>query len=344
MNTAETAEAVVYNFPPKIIERQRWINFMESIRSGWYLLCWYIRANDDVLIAVYTTIGCDRTCWREIRRDGDRLSIGDGDDFPDDYTMYKALGRGKVSGITYMMPFFTGLRKELPYKGKVKIIAFPGVTVRVSITRSAEDETEESESKKKELPTRSPHVLIARPGDPAPVGVPDWRDRLQRPGLILLSYARCYDYENESWRSTPHIKKYWLAYWVKAAGDKLYFLESNNIYSEDDVDTAAPEGFSGRNYKDGGACSWGRVPWIVHVAPELFDISLNRNAPPDPRPAYIARLREIWPDVDYNRAYSLSDEKKKRGAPAVERRRKKKLWKAKMIIQVDRELETVKEN
>ncbi|GHV02191.1 hypothetical protein FACS189485_02020 [Spirochaetia bacterium] len=48
--------------------------------------------------------------------------------------------------------------------------------------------------------------------------------------------------------------------------------------------------------------------------------------------------------MDYNRAYSLSDEKKKRGAPAVERRRKKKLWKAKALIQAERELETVKEN
>ncbi|GHV02186.1 hypothetical protein FACS189485_02010 [Spirochaetia bacterium] len=121
-------------------------------------------------------------------------------------------------------------------------------------------EQEQNKRPERFLSTRPPHVLIARPGDPAPVGAPDWRDRLQRPGLILLSYARCYDYENESWRSTPHINKYWLAYWVKAAGDKLYFLESNNIYSEDDVDTAAPEGFSGRNYKDGGACSWGRVP------------------------------------------------------------------------------------
>jgi hypothetical protein len=139
--------------------------------------------------------------------------------------------------------------------------------------------------------------ILARPGSPLPLSIPDFRLALQRDGLILLSWAK---------RHTEMGERY-TAYWVTSQGITRYYasedLPAEHFASAVPVrkSYAAEDGieFYGQN----------NLAYIVHVAPDLM-IS-NRQAG-DKRPEHIKKLRNLGMKADYSYRFLLTRERKRR--------------------------------
>jgi hypothetical protein len=141
--------------------------------------------------------------------------------------------------------------------------------------------------------------ILARPGEPLPSSIPDFRLSLQRNGLILLSWAK---------RHTETGERY-TAYWVTSQGVNRYYasedLDAEHFSSAVPVrkSYAAEDGieFYGQN----------NLAYIVHVAPDLM-IS-NRQAD-DKRSDHIKKLRILGMKADYSYRFLLTRERKRKGS------------------------------
>lgn len=138
--------------------------------------------------------------------------------------------------------------------------------------------------------------IPAKPGDPLPAGIPDFRAALQRGGLILLAWDN---------RVTEHGERY-TAYWVTSAGTPRFYaskpLPARYFFSArpDHKSYAAEDGieFYGQE----------APAYIVHVAPELM-MSNPRHG--ELRPAHINTLKQHGSKVDFDYEYLLTREKKR---------------------------------
>ena len=138
--------------------------------------------------------------------------------------------------------------------------------------------------------------ILARPGKSMPVEIPDFREVLQRDGLILLSWDK---------RITENGELY-TAYWVTSCGICRYFasaaLELNEFLDARPIHKsyAAEDGieFYGQP----------RPHYIVHVAPELM---MNHKGQIDERPKHIEKLKSLGIKSDFDYKYLLTREKKK---------------------------------
>jgi hypothetical protein len=139
--------------------------------------------------------------------------------------------------------------------------------------------------------------ILARPGEPLPLSIPDYRRALQRDGLILLSWAK---------RHTETGERY-TAYWVTSQGINRYYasedLDAGNFASAVPVrkSYAAEDGieFYGQN----------NLAYIVHVAPDLMISSRQAD---DTRPEHIKKLRNLGMKADYSYRFLLTRERKRR--------------------------------
>jgi hypothetical protein len=148
-------------------------------------------------------------------------------------------------------------------------------------------------------PTRFDYLvpILARPGEPLPHSIPDFRALLQRDGLILLSWAK---------KHTAMGERY-TAYWVTSQGTSRYYasadLEADQFIFAVPVckSYAAEDGieFYGQN----------NPAYIVHVAPELM---MSGRQAEDERPEHIKKLKAAGMEADYNYHFLLTKNKKMR--------------------------------
>jgi hypothetical protein len=139
--------------------------------------------------------------------------------------------------------------------------------------------------------------ILARPGEPLPLSIPDFRPTLQRDGLILLSWAK---------RHTETGERY-TAYWVTSQGITRYYasedLDAENFASAVPVrkSYAAEDGieFYGQS----------NLAYIVHVAPDLM---ISGRQTEDTRPEHIKKLRNLGMKADYSYRFLLTRERKRR--------------------------------
>jgi hypothetical protein len=139
--------------------------------------------------------------------------------------------------------------------------------------------------------------ILARPGEPLPLSIPDFRLDLQRDGLILLSWAK---------RHTEMGERY-TAYWVTSQGINRYYasgdLDAENFASAVPVrkSYAAEDGieFYGQN----------NLAYIVHVAPDLM---ISNSQAGDKRSEHIKKLRTLGMKADYSYRFLLTRERKRR--------------------------------
>jgi hypothetical protein len=137
--------------------------------------------------------------------------------------------------------------------------------------------------------------ITARPGEPLPQGIPDYRPLLQRDGLILLSWAKRNHHQ-------------YTAYWVTSIGVPRYYASRN--VEEGKLAGARPDNKSCA--ADDGMEYYGqKAPeYMVHVAPELIDRNVWRGG--DPRPEHIRKLQALGMEVNFNYRYLLTAERRKR--------------------------------
>ncbi|MDR1059520.1 MAG: hypothetical protein LBL43_08205 [Treponema sp.] len=139
-----------------------------------------------------------------------------------------------------------------------------------------------------------PAPIMARPGEPLPHGVPDYRPLLQRDGLILLSWAK-------------RARNQYTAYWVTSTGIPRYYASRN--VEEGSLARARPDNKSCA--ADDGKEYYGQKnpEYMVHVAPELIDRNVWRGE--DPRPEHIRKLQALGSKADFNYRYLLTAERRK---------------------------------
>ncbi|MDR0473128.1 MAG: hypothetical protein LBH43_05615 [Treponema sp.] len=138
--------------------------------------------------------------------------------------------------------------------------------------------------------------ILAKPGVSLPVAIPDFRNTLQRDGLILLSWDK---------RLTEKGELY-TAYWVTSSGVCRYFASSPMLLN--DFSSAHP---AHKSYAAEDGIEFYRQPrpyYIVHVAPELM---MNNRGNTDKRPEHIKKLQELGVKNDFDYTYLLTREKKK---------------------------------
>ncbi|MDR1566610.1 MAG: hypothetical protein LBS48_04910 [Treponema sp.] len=139
--------------------------------------------------------------------------------------------------------------------------------------------------------------ILAKPGNPMPESIPDFRPMLQRDGLILLSWDK---------RITGNGERY-TAYWVTSAGICRYYaskaLDSENFASAQPArkSYAAEDGieFYGQS----------EPSYIVYVVPELMMSNPNHTAE---RGKCIKKLKALGVQSDFDYMYLLTREKKKK--------------------------------
>jgi hypothetical protein len=139
-------------------------------------------------------------------------------------------------------------------------------------------------------------LFLARPGEKVPESIPDFRPKLQRDGLILLSW------DKRSYKKRP----IYTAYWVTSSGILRYYA-SPVLYIEDFTQAmpnrksyAAEDGID--FYGDPGP------EYIVHVAPELM---MSNSQKQNQRPEHIKKLKALGIEVDFDYPFLLTTERKK---------------------------------
>jgi hypothetical protein len=174
---------------------------------------------------------------------------------------------------------------------KSNIIPFPG-----SFGRTVSSKTPERQGTGSTGRFSFQVPILARPGEPLPLSIPDFRIALQRDGLILLSWAK---------RHTEMGERY-IAYWVTSQGINRYYaseeLDAENFASAVPVrkSYAAEDGieFYGQN----------NLAYIVHVAPDLMISSRQAG---DKRSEHIKKLRTLGMKADYSYRFLLTRERKR---------------------------------
>ena len=138
--------------------------------------------------------------------------------------------------------------------------------------------------------------ILAKPGQPLPVGIHDFRPVLQRDGLILLAWDK---------RLTESGERY-NAYWVTSTGIPRFY--ASKPLSPQDFSSARPDH---KSYaaEDGIEFHGQKAPvFIVHTAPELM-MSNPRHR--ELRLAHIEKLILQGSKVDFNYKFLLKTEKKR---------------------------------
>ena len=165
-----------------------------------------------------------------------------------------------------------------------KVIPFPGVFLHESLCQSR----------------KNVHGLIlARPGERISEPVPDFRSKLQRDGLILLSWDKRFCEKGTLYT----------AYWVTSSGILRYYA-SPALFIEDFV-RAMP---NRKSYAaEDGIDFYGEAgpEYIVHVAPELMMSSSQKLRQ---RPEHIKRLKKLGIKVDFDYSFLLKTERKKKAS------------------------------
>jgi hypothetical protein len=139
--------------------------------------------------------------------------------------------------------------------------------------------------------------ILASPGDPLPLSIPDFRLALQRDGLILLSWAK---------RHTEIGERY-TAYWVTSQSITRYYA-SEDLPAEYFA-SAVPVR---KSYAaEDGIEFYGQdnLAYIVHVAPDLM---VNHRQAGDTRSEHIKKLRNLGMKADYSCRFLLTRERKRR--------------------------------
>jgi hypothetical protein len=221
------------------------------------------------------------------------------------------------------MPYFIGISPRKPAKPQGKIVPFPGVTPpEITVSPIPANKKQEREQKEKAAPP--PRIITARPGEPVPPGIPDFRKALQRDGLILVSYSRLF---YPQYRYAESRKKIWAAYWVCSLGRAFFYC--GTFKTEKEAAFVMPDEVDGDNYRDSRQDikrgQW-RVPYMVHVAPDLFGINLSSL--PRGRPEHIAKLRGLGYTTNFEAAFSLSELKNRERKEKIERAKCRLLWEA----------------
>jgi hypothetical protein len=138
--------------------------------------------------------------------------------------------------------------------------------------------------------------ILAKPGEPLPASIPDFRLSLQRDGLILLSWVK---------RHTEMGERY-TAYWVTSQGINRYYA-SGALEAEHFV-SAVP---AHKSYAaEDGIEFYGQdnPAYVVHVAPDLM---ISRRQAEDNRPEHIKKLRTLGMKADYSYRFLLTRERRK---------------------------------
>jgi hypothetical protein len=307
-------ENTVYKIPAQYLRQKRWTNILGISDDDRLLACWYIGPETGRLIGAYVS-SKDRDTIQYYAyniREGQLEFSCRG--FLTIDELFDRLRNSPEVYCTDVMPWVIGIQKNPP--GRVAggtIVPFPGVTLPVIPMRPEKEEK-----------FSPPRIFVARPGEPVPVGIPDFRHSLQRNGLILASYARLLrpgHYNNK------HLKKIWAAYWVCARNKAFFYC--GTFETEKEAASAMPDETDERNYKDCGRdirqLEW-HSPYMVHVAPELFGIS--RSMKPCGRPEHIATLRKAGYTADYEVPFGLTDLRNRELNEKKERTRRRILWEA----------------
>jgi hypothetical protein len=167
MNTSRTAEPIVYNFPPQIIERQRYVNFLASREPDGVFLAWFIHPETRRLIGVW--FWKENLLWASFDRNGKNLTLYKrcrfipGDDFWSD------LKRAPCGGVMSAIKEYIGIVNHGDAKPEGKLVPFPGVTLPYAPPAGADkpdgkEETEAFSKRVKNLrmqgvPSRSIYAL-----------------------------------------------------------------------------------------------------------------------------------------------------------------------------------------
>jgi len=138
--------------------------------------------------------------------------------------------------------------------------------------------------------------INGRIGELLPSFIPDFRNDLQRDGLILLSWDKRINENGEKFT----------AYWVTSTGIYRYFASAQLDIK--DFPEALP---NHKSYAaEDGIDFFGQPKphYIVHIIPELM---MGNRGIIDIRPEYIKILKETGIKIDFDFKYLLTKEKKK---------------------------------
>ena len=169
------------------------------------------------------------------------------------------------------------------------ILLFP--TPRNSAAQSQNDNSAKAQECK---------VIVVPPGKSAPQDVPDYRDLLQRDGLILLSWDS---------RKTEIGDRY-TVYWVTSAGPPRFYASKQ--FKEEDIYLALP---ARKSYaaEDGIDFYGQEAPaYIVHVAPELMKSNPKHG---ELRLTHIDVLKVFGSKIDFEYKYLLKTNLNQKKAP-----------------------------
>ena len=191
---------------------------------------------------------------------------------------------GKINAMNMNLPAECGKRTAPPSK----VIIFPGVAklqqeyIGSGIHKSI-----------RALP------IMALPGKTLPSFVTDYRQNLQRDGLILLAWDK---------RLTEMGDRY-TAYWVTSIGIPRYY--ASKPLCQNEFLTACPDH---KSYaaEDGIEFYGQKAPvYLVHVAPELMMSNpLHREL----RMSHISTLKRYGCKVNFNYKFLLKNEKKRKAS------------------------------
>jgi len=138
---------------------------------------------------------------------------------------------------------------------------------------------------------------LAAPGSILPPGIPDFREALQRDGLILLGWDK---------RFTDKGERY-TAYWVTSIGIPRFYASRPLLLA--DFPLANPDH---KSYaaEDGIEFYGQEAPaYIIHIAPDLM-MSNPRHR--ELRAAHIETLKNLGSKVNFNYKYLLKTEKNRK--------------------------------
>ncbi|MCL2007018.1 MAG: hypothetical protein FWG77_02935 [Treponema sp.] len=145
-----------------------------------------------------------------------------------------------------------------------------------------------------------PAIYHAKPGKTLPMHIPDFRNELQRDGLILLSW---------DWRLTENGGQY-TAYWVTSSDTPRYY--ASKPVSLANIASAHPDH---KSYaaEDGIEFYGQSAPaYMVHVAPELM---MSSPGHAKLRQKHIKALKQLGSKIDFEHKYLLKNQRRKKQGP-----------------------------
>jgi hypothetical protein len=132
--------------------------------------------------------------------------------------------------------------------------------------------------------------IVARFGEAMPEGVPDFRDELQRPGLILLGYSISRRRDGS---------EYFTAFWLSSTGNARRWYASNPTVLAGNNTSVMPDCLTCGEWAAQGA-SDDELIFNIQTAPELYGEK-------DSRASYLKELSKSGVDMKpYKYRFSLS--------------------------------------